>query len=131
MGIPLKKNEFQLGREDQVLLRTLLDDCSLGLSNQLREVLASMLEEAASGHSLTIIPSQQELSSQEAAEILRVSRMYLIKLLDEKKIPHRLVGKHRRVMAADLMNYKSKLDEQRREALTELARLGQETEEDY
>ncbi len=68
----------------------------------------------------------KELSTQEAADILHVSRPFLIKLLETKKIPFRKVGTRRKVLLKDLMLYKTKNDEARRKILDELAQEAQE-----
>jgi excisionase family DNA binding protein len=131
MGLPALKEEISLEQHDQKVLNDLLNDDSLELTKRLREMLSNILEQSSSGNTLTIVSSQKEFTTQEAADILRVSRMYLIKLLDEKKIPHRLVGAHRRVLAFDLMAYKKKFDFQREKALEDIAKMSQEIEEDY
>ena len=75
---------------------------------------------------MTLVPTGAMLTTQQAADILNVSRPFLSKLLKEDKIPHVPVGSHRRVMLADLMAYKEQRDSTRKAALNELADLGQE-----
>lgn len=75
--------------------------------------------------------NKKELSTVEAARILNVSRTYLVKLLDAGTLPHRKVGKHRRIRKADVLEYKKQDDERRSASLDELAELGQEHDMGY
>ena len=80
----------------------------------------------AAGRVISLVPHEHYLSSQEAAEILNVSRPFLYTLLDEGKIPYTMVGTHRRIQVEDLMEYKRKRDSQRRQDLSELVAVSQE-----
>ena len=89
-------------------------------------MLAYILAEAADGRGISIIPSHAELTTQQAADMLNVSRPYLIKLLESGEIDFRTVGTHRRVTAQALMEYKRHDGLKRRAAADELAGLSQE-----
>ena len=80
----------------------------------------------AHGNAVTIIPVHAELTTQEAANMLNISRPSLIQLLEESKIEYRRVGTHRRVRFEALMRYKRQADEARKAALAELAAYDQE-----
>lgn len=89
-------------------------------------LLLEVLEAMAAGRGVTVVPENAELTTVQAAGILNVSRPYLIKLLEEGAIPHRKVGKHRRVLMEDLMAFKARDDLERRVILDELTREAQE-----
>lgn len=80
----------------------------------------------AQGCPISIVPYDHELTTQEAAELLNVSRPFLIKLLEEKELPFHKTGTHRRILFRDLMTYKRKRDATRREALRRLTTLSEE-----
>lgn len=89
-------------------------------------MLIRILEEMARGNAVALIPVQAELTTQEAAEMLNISRPSLIQLLDDGKIDYRRVGTHRRIRFQSLMKYKRAAEADRRAALEELAAYDQE-----
>jgi len=93
-------------------------------------MLAQVLQLLAAGQGVQVMPDRAMLTTQQAADAINVSRPYLIGLLERGEIPFEMVGTHRRVAFADLLEYKRKDDQQRREALEELTALGEELGED-
>lgn len=89
-------------------------------------LLMEVLEAMAAGRGVAIIPQNAELTTVEAAEILNVSRPYLIKLLEDGAIPHRKVGKHRRIRMEDVAAYKAQDDQRQEAVLDQLVREAQE-----
>jgi excisionase family DNA binding protein len=99
----------------------------LRLPEPVREVLRRAVGELARGDGVSVLPVETELTTQQAAELLSVSRPYLVKLLEEEQeIPFHKVGRHRRVKLADLLEYKRGQDEKRRSLLGKLSRDAQE-----
>ncbi|MDR3622415.1 MAG: excisionase family DNA-binding protein [Paludisphaera borealis] len=90
------------------------------------QLLAAILDETAQGNAVAVVPVEAELTTQQAADLLQVSRPHLVDLLDEGEIPHRKVGTHRRVLFQDVMSYKQKSKQNRLKALEELSALDQE-----
>jgi excisionase family DNA binding protein len=98
-----------------------------GVVGLLMDILGAM----ASGQSITLIPENAELTTAEAADILNVSRPFVIKLLEEEKIPYRKVGTHRRIRMEDVMNYKRTDDLEREAILDQLVADAQEQDMGY
>ncbi len=118
-----------LGRLSSVRIQ-LLDDGeaadTVAVPASALRLFLHILTEMARGNAVTLIPTHAELTTQQAADLLGVSRPYLVKLLDEGKIPCRTVGKYRRVRFDDLMAYKRKDDDARAKILDQLTAEAQE-----
>jgi excisionase family DNA binding protein len=89
-------------------------------------LLVRILDEMAKGNALAVTPVQAEITTQEAAELLNISRPTLIQLLDEGRIEFRKVGTHRRVRLESLMKFKRQAEADRKAVLAELAAYDQE-----
>jgi excisionase family DNA binding protein len=91
----------------------------------LDQIVRVCVEFIAEGHPVAVMPVEDEIGTQEAADMLKVSRPYLVKLLDSNAIPSRKVGVQRRVKIQDVLGYKAREKEARIKVLAELAAEGQ------
>jgi excisionase family DNA binding protein len=94
----------------------------IDLPSSIYEVLRRMVELMAAGQAITLVPDDQVVTTQRAADILGMSRPFLIKLLETGAIPHHRVGSQRRVYLRDVVAFAAKRDEGRRHVLDSLAR---------
>jgi excisionase family DNA binding protein len=119
----------KLGKRSSVRIQ-LLDDGAeaeaVAVPVSALRLFQRLLTEMSQGNAVTLIPTHAELTTQEAADLLNVSRPYLVKLVDQGRIPCRTVGKYRRVRFDDLMAYKRKDDEARAKVLDQLTAEAQE-----
>ena len=99
---------------------------TIELPEPIFHILARVAEVLARGDAITVIPVHQELTTQQAADLLNISRQYLVRLLEEGKIPYTRTGKHRRLRIDDVVAYKQARDRERSDSLDELARLSDE-----
>lgn len=95
------------------------------------QLLKELLFFISEGKSISIIPTDCELSTQDAADILQVSRPHVVKLLEEGKIPYHKAGSHRRILQRDLANYELSLKKTRKASLDYLAKQAQEEDLGY
>ncbi|WP_340619974.1 helix-turn-helix domain-containing protein [Xenorhabdus siamensis] len=89
-------------------------------------LLVDILSELAEGNAVKVVPVHAELTTQEAADLLNVSRPHLIKLLEEGALPFHKTGKHRRVRFSDLMIFKNTRDQDSEKTMSELTQQAQE-----
>lgn len=113
-------------REKSIRINILETDEMITIPKSALSLLYVILQNMAEGKSISIIPSESEVSTQQAAEILNVSRPHLIKLLEAGKIPFKKVGSHRRVLLKELMAYEEKLKKDKENQLDFLSKQAQE-----
>lgn len=102
------------------------DQEPLALPREAVELLASLLAHLGAGRAVSVVPADAELTTQQAADMLNVSRPYLIGLLEAGEIEYRTVGTHRRITASSLLEYQRRDDHRRRLMADKLTELGQE-----
>jgi excisionase family DNA binding protein len=99
---------------------------SVVLPAAVMHLLVDILAEMGQGNAVSIVPIHAELSTQEAADLLGVSRPFLVQLLESSKIPFHKVGRHRRLRYTDVMHYRAQLAQDRKQALQALVAADQE-----
>ncbi|BDI28154.1 hypothetical protein CCAX7_002050 [Capsulimonas corticalis] len=99
---------------------------SVALSPLIVQLLSRILNETASGHTVSIEPVESDMTTSEAADYLNVSRPYLTSLLQQGKLPFHLVGSHRRVRREDIADYKKRQKEASYAAMRELQAQAEE-----
>ncbi len=101
-------------------------DEDVPLPRSILEALRVSALELARGNAVFVIPVQAELTTQQAADMLNVSRPHLVSLIESGDLPAKRVGSHRRVLLHDVLDYKQRQDEARRKGLDKLSRVSEE-----
>ncbi|MEA5537348.1 helix-turn-helix domain-containing protein [Crocosphaera sp. XPORK-15E] len=128
--------EANLENPDLLRLETLLENAhpklvgvdgeEVFLPESIYQILRQVTSLLAQGKGVTLVPQDHYLTSQEAANLLNISRPYLYTLLDNQEFPYILIGTHRRIKVEDILAYKAKRDRDRRQTLAELIEASQE-----
>jgi len=110
--------------------RLVLQDQETGQTAEIDDALLALIRrlliDLAQSKPVSVIPHDRELTTFEAADFLNVSRGYVVKLMKEGKLAHRMVGTHRRVRLDDLVALKKAMRVESDRAMEELARINQE-----
>lgn len=125
---------FATNRKKPLQLRIQPEDApeeTVAIPESAFRLLNDILTQMAKGNAVTLIPVHAELTTQQSADILKVSRPFLVDQLEKNVIPYRKVGSHRRILFKDLMEYKQAMDRNRLKALDELAAQAQELDVGY
>ncbi len=112
--------------ESTIKVQTIDCDESITIPVAALRMLSDILNQMAQGNAVTLIPVHAEMTTQEAAALLNVSRPFVIQLLDAGTIPYHRTGTHRRIRFSDIMKYKKAIDSQRLQDLSELAKEAQD-----
>lgn len=114
------------GPSDNVRIKISNDANFVYIPKKAFALLLEVLSNMAEGKSMTLIPSDADISTQQAADILNVSRPHIVKLLETGAIPFKKVGAHRRIELKDLIKYEKKIKAAKEKNLSFLAKQAQE-----
>ena len=115
-----------IGRGESAQLRVIDGDQEIAVPVSALRLLVDILAQMAEGNAVTIMPIHAELTTQQAADVLNVSRPHLVALLEKNELPFRKVGTHRRVLFKDLVAYQEGVRAERKQVLEALAQQAQE-----
>ncbi|NCA71884.1 helix-turn-helix domain-containing protein [Thiocapsa sp.] len=115
-----------IGRGESARLRLIDGETDVTVPVSAIHMLVDILNQMAQGNAVSLVPIHAELTTQQAADLLNVSRPFLVKQLEGGAIPFYKVGRHRRVRFSDLMAYREGLDQQTADAADELAAQARE-----
>ncbi|MFD1674309.1 helix-turn-helix domain-containing protein [Alicyclobacillus fodiniaquatilis] len=106
--------------ENEFVILDQAHNVRMELPYTLYRVLVDAAQQLAKGNTVGVLHYEQAVTTQQAAEILQVSRPYVVKLLEEGEIPFYMVGSHRRISLKDVLDYKTRRDAHRKSKLVEL-----------
>ena len=121
----MKQLDEELAQNQGVAKLVTPQGSEIRLPHSILKVLMEVVHEMARGNAVRVMPIHAELTTQQAAELLNVSRPFLVSLLEQGEIKYRKVGTHRRILLEDLIVYKDRRDRERLSALDELAKEDQ------
>lgn len=121
----------EIDRDSLVRIQAPNDQDSIEVPKNVFDILLKVLAIMSEGKAFSLMPVDKELTTQQAADILNVSRPYLSKILDLGDINHRKVGRNRRVKFCDVIRYKEKQERTSKDALQALADEAQELNMGY
>jgi excisionase family DNA binding protein len=133
----LTNDEIAPAQSGQTLLKPnskaglVVNNQDVELSPAVTKILAQTFSYIAKGKGIVVTPEPMEFTTQQAAAFLKISRPFLVKLLETGEIPFRKVGKHRRVRFEGVLSYKQRIDEKRLQVLAKLAAQAQELDLGY
>ena len=110
-----------LQREGKAFLIGKGGEPAIEIPGAVYDLLLKIVRVLEQGNAISIVPVTQDLTTQQAAELLHVSRPFFIKLLESGKMQHHMTGTHRRVYLQDLMAYKQNRDQEKHKAIERMA----------
>ena len=125
-GFQVVSQKIKSSRERGVKIKIQETGEFITIPKKALSLLSAIIRNMAEGKTISIVPSNSEVSTQQAAEMLNVSRPHLIKLLEAKKIPFKKVGSHRRILLKDIMEYKERQAKERESQLDFLSNQAQD-----
>ena len=102
------------------------DGARIELPSSVHDVLVQIVERMQEGKAIALLPLTEELSTQAAADLLGISRQFFVRECEAHKLPFHYTGTHRRVLLKDLLDYKKRREQARREAIVRMARQSEE-----
>jgi excisionase family DNA binding protein len=131
--VELREQLTQIASQQQRPLARLVgpDGTEVEIPASAFAALRAIVRDMAQGLTITLIPHDKELTTKEAADILGVSRPFLVRLLDRDEIPYHRVGTHRRLRVEDVLGYRELRAQRRREQLRKLTELSEQVEGGY
>ncbi|MBR9776813.1 MAG: helix-turn-helix domain-containing protein [Cytophagales bacterium] len=130
-GFQVVSKRIKSSREKGVKIKVQETGEFITIPKKALTLLSAIIQNMAEGKTISIVPSNSEVSTQQAADMLNVSRPHLIKLLETKIIPFKKVGSHRRILLKDIIDYKEQLTKQREAQLDFLSTQAQDLKLGY